>query len=45
MKKLPRTILASKSPARRLLMKELGIPFECHTSDYEEDMYKYRHPV
>jgi len=34
----PKIILASRSPARRALMKELGIPFECHTSDYPEDM-------
>jgi septum formation protein len=34
----PRIILASRSPARRALMKELGIPFECHSSDYPEDM-------
>ena len=31
-------ILASRSKARRALMKELGIPFECHASDYNEDM-------
>jgi len=37
-----RIILASRSPARRLLMKELNIPFECHTSDYEEDMNRFK---
>lgn len=35
-------ILASRSPARRLLMKELNLPFECHTGDYEEDMKKFK---
>jgi len=35
-----RLILASQSKARRKLMKELGIPFECHTSGYSEDMGK-----
>lgn len=34
----PKIILASRSPARRALMKELGVPFECHASDYPEDM-------
>lgn len=33
-----RIILASRSPARRELMKELGVPFECHESGYREDM-------
>ena len=39
-----RIILASKSPARRELMKELNIPFECHVSDYKENMGKYKDP-
>jgi len=39
-----RIILASRSPARRALMKELDIPFECHTSDYEEDMRAFKTP-
>jgi septum formation protein len=43
-KNLPRIILASRSPARRILMKKLGVPFECHTSDYEEDMQAYKTP-
>mgnify|MGYP002621468955 FL=1 len=42
MPKMPRIILASRSPARRKLFKELseefGFDFECHTSGYEEDM-------
>ncbi len=33
-----RIILASRSPARRKLLKELEIDFECHASGYEEDM-------
>lgn len=41
---LPVIILASQSKARRTLMKELGIPFECRTSGYEEDMAKYKNP-
>ena len=41
---MKRIILASRSPARRVLMKELEIPFECHTSDYEEDMQAYKTP-
>ena len=39
-----RLILASQSKARRKLMKELGIPFECHVSGYEEDMNAYKSP-
>lgn len=35
-------ILASRSPARRKLMDELGRPFECVASDYHEDMKAYR---
>lgn len=42
--KKQRIILASRSPARKKLMRELDIPFECHTSDYEEDMKKYKDP-
>lgn len=37
-------ILATQSPARRKLMKELEIPFECHTSGYDEDMNLYKNP-
>lgn len=33
-----RIILASRSPARRELMEELGMLFECHESGYREDM-------
>lgn len=33
-----RIILASRSPARRELMDELGVLFECHESGYREDM-------
>lgn len=40
----PRVILASRSPARRALMKQLNIPFECHVSNYEEDMTAYKTP-
>lgn len=36
--KLPKIILASRSPARRALMKELGIPFKCHSTEIFEDM-------
>ena len=35
-------ILASQSKARRSLMKELGVPFESHTSGYEENMKAYK---
>jgi len=35
-------ILASRSPARKELMKELGRPFECVTSNYRENMKAYR---
>lgn len=42
--KFPRIVLASRSSARRALMKELKIPFECHASDYEEDMKAYKTP-
>ncbi len=34
-------ILASQSKARKKLMEELNIPFECHTSGYEENMEAY----
>ncbi len=37
-------ILASKSKARRKLMEELGLPFECRTSGYEEDMLAHKNP-
>jgi septum formation protein len=33
-----RVILASRSPARKRLMEELNIPFECHASEIPEDM-------
>lgn len=35
-------ILASRSPARRELMKELGMPFLALASDYHEDMRAYK---
>jgi len=41
----PRIILASRSPARRALMKELGVPFECHASEIYEDMNAKKDPV
>ena len=41
---IPRIILASRSPARRKLMQELEVPFECHTSNYEEDMKAFTDP-
>ena len=41
----PRIILASRSPARRALMKELGIPFECHATEIFEDMKALNDPV
>jgi septum formation protein len=31
-------ILASRSPARKRLMEELNLPFECHASEIFEDM-------
>jgi septum formation protein len=40
----PRIILASQSPARRKLMEELGLKFECRPSGYEENMKLYREP-
>lgn len=42
---LPRVILASRSPARRELMKKLGIPFECHATEIFEDMSAHKDPV
>ncbi len=36
--------MASRSPARKKLMKELNISFECHSTDYEEDMGRYKDP-
>jgi septum formation protein len=41
----PKIILASRSPARRALMKELGVPFECHSTEIFEDMEAKRDPV
>jgi len=41
----PRIILASRSPARRALMKELGVPFECHSTEIFEDMSAKHDPV
>ena len=41
----PRIVLASRSPARRTLMKELGIPFECHSTEIFEDMSARREPI
>lgn len=38
-------VLASASPARRELLKKLGLPFECHTSGYEENMNISRSPA
>jgi|GEM_PF-1436752 len=40
-----RIVLASRSPARRALMKELGIPFECHSTEIFEDMSAKNDPV
>ena len=42
---LPKIVLASRSPARRALMKELGVPFECHATEIHEDMGARRDPV
>lgn len=39
-----RIILASKSPARKKLLREIVPKFECHTSDYAEDMSAYKQP-
>lgn len=38
-------ILASKSPARRKLFKELGIPFMSDVSNYDEDMNAHGNPA
>ena len=40
----PKIILASRSAARRKLMKKLGIAFKCHGSNYEENMQAYANP-
>lgn len=40
----PRIILASRSPARKRLMEELNIPFECHASEIDEDMSAKKDP-
>lgn len=40
----PKIILASRSTARKKLMQELKIPFECHASGYEEDMEAHKDP-
>ena len=39
-----RIILATQSKARRKLMAELGVPFECHASGYKENMKAYKAP-
>jgi septum formation protein len=38
-------ILASQSPARRLLLEKLGVPFVCVTSGYHEDMSVHDDPM
>jgi septum formation protein len=43
-KNTPRIILASRSPARKRLMEELKIPFECHASEIDEDMSAKKDP-
>ena len=40
-----RIILASKSIARRNLLKELGLEFICVKNKYEEDMNAYASPI
>ena len=40
----PQIILASASPARRKLMKQLKIRFKSVTSGYAEDMEKHPNP-
>ena len=45
MHKAPLIILASRSPARRELMKELGFPFKCHASEIFEDMNARKDPA
>jgi septum formation protein len=39
-----RIILASKSPARKKLLREIISEFECHESGYKEDMSVYKQP-
>lgn len=39
-----RIILASQSKARRKLMEEIGIAFECHSSGYDENMEAHPDP-
>lgn len=43
-KRYPKIILATQSKARRKLMEELGVPFECHVSGYEENMDEHENP-
>lgn len=43
-KRYPKIILATQSKARRKLMEELGLPFECHVSGYEENMDEHENP-
>jgi len=45
MSRTTRIILASRSPARRALMNELGVPFECHSTEIFEDMSAKKDPV
>ncbi len=40
----PKLILASRSPARRKLLKKLGLPFTCVTSKFKEDMTAHPNP-
>ncbi|KKR19782.1 MAG: septum formation protein Maf, partial [Candidatus Moranbacteria bacterium GW2011_GWA2_39_41] len=37
-------ILASKSPRRKFLLKQIGLDFEIHESEYEEDMTDMNDP-
>ena len=41
---MTKIILASRSPARKKLMKELGLAFECHASEIFEDMEARKEP-
>jgi septum formation protein len=37
-------ILASKSPRRKSLLEQIGIKFEIHESEYEEENEKFKNP-
>ena len=43
--KKPELILASSSPRRQELLREIGIPFEVHAANINEDQFAHEPPI